>query len=571
MISKRLCECCVVFTVLVVWVPILLAYSAGDTIRFSYRFPLPLKADIRDLGKIAADREISEISKAGEGYFRFEMIPSLVEVSDGMECVAVRVMFHGGTDSKCILYAVSDPRPEFAGKLIPEFDIRTMHLKSGDSVVVDLNGARLILSLDSVAYTQLVDPSGYVGVFRSLDYSVRLDRIDIAVDTLYVTSVSSKGLNGGLACADCPSTDKQYVGLVLRNRGTVLIPHVSVRFKAGEASQFDRGVYNLKPDSLAVIEFFSRLIPVEKNWRIAITIDPTDRIKEVNETNNSTQANASIWYAHREIDGQEQPFELCRDSYGQFPNFGWGDDRDRNEAFAEFVSSVLGNSLPGSAVQSPVNPFDLLYKAYAGSQGHCYGMASTECIYFEYPEFKPYAVDVFDLEKYYAVMRNIGKYHQLQTAHQVEAWYLAQPVSRRSMSLEAGNVTERLESIGMPSMLMLGLPGGQRHAVTGYKVVDLGRKIIVSIHDSNDVLSQRLVSSVVIFDLEDETACLGEEYPDYGYYLYNPDDYRISGFPYRFNGVVESVLVRPPHLSADDCRTHLVQIMTSVLEGRPAR
>jgi hypothetical protein len=404
-------------------------------------------------------------------------------------------------------------------------------------------------------------PGGYDQSFNGGLYDVFVAKLDggdgaadISVAGPYFASVS-KDWTQYDPDTECPRTDREYISVIISNSGGVGLSNVSVRFEITGQSPQDRLISHLGVGSSEQVEVAWAIDHEELNRQLTVTVDPLDEIDESDEENNTVQETVSLWYAEK----GNGTYHLCEDAYS-FENWTFS-EQTFHETFISFITSSPLWNFEESVMLWGLYPLWALATEWGG---HCYGMASTACLYFESPYLKPRSMDVFGMPKESDVVAKIDEYHHLQFWHCLEGLF-SPSVSRQVLEECRDQLVGELEDTGLPMMaLVSGLGGG--HAMQAYKVLDRGNRVIVNIYDNNDALGLASVSRVMVLDLDEGTLATSWERPYYDEFLDDPDWYPL-GFPYWTKQNWDMLMFKHPRRTLDDGAVDLLHYLYSLLVG----
>ncbi len=385
---------------------------------------------------------------------------------------------------------------------------------------------------------------------------------DLSIGDLYFASISKDWVDTP-DLAHCPRTDQEFVGAAVKNEGTLPLFNIRVRFQIDEGSPVDSFIPVLEPDSVAVVEFVWDLSPVEIDRDVSVGVDPLNEISERDETNNVISETVSITFSEQR---GSDTYYLCEDAYGTF--YSWSCDP---EVFREKFETVI-RSWPGWS-WSDKCILELLYSQWAQDAqcgGHCYGMASTACLYFESPVLKPHPEPVFEFPKDTPVVENIEKYQQLQLFDMLKVGLLRSYLSGRVRTREwfeeqRDYLTNLIRDRGLTPMLVLWDYNTKiSHAVQAYKIVEFGNRVVISIYDPNLWLElpPGPHSRVIVMDLDEKSINIVREKPDYARFLQSPESFEPCGFPYLDVGdSADNIMATYPIKALDDSAKEILHTL----------
>ena len=404
------------------------------------------------------------------------------------------------------------------------------------------------VAVDNQGYVYVSDGGGAncagmnrrIQVFRPSDAP---PQVDLEIKRLLFNSISRSW--GDAYTEEYPQTDKEFILAQVYNSGPATAQNVMVEFLIDDVSIGETSIEEIRPDESELCEILWDLesYPCE-NCEVSGWVDPENLIPEESETNNIHTQSISIYYAVTPLTNPppNRCFDLRTDAYGQFNNWGL-DFSDLEDLWSTQVASWGGWDSFDQMILRTVFP---IWAVVVAKGGHCYGMASTAILYFADPTLKPIGrtgTPTFDFPKEFDVVRNIKRYHSMQF---LEALYLK--------ALELGwepnfqtQVDNILTSLQGKDPCIIEYPPHidyPAHAVTAYKIVDLGRYKDVSIYDNRDSLGpghRHIHSKIMRFYIQEELWIMGTEEP-HGYNLEGGDKF----------------LAFPPRMAFSDLSKHLL-------------
>jgi photosystem II stability/assembly factor-like uncharacterized protein len=344
---------------------------------------------------------------------------------------------------------------------------------------------------------------------------------------LYLSNISV--LWGTNYLNEYPWTDKQFVGAVVRNTGSVPVNNVLVRFYVDGQPIGETTIARMNPNDTAVVDRIWVLPnPQTENKLVEVRVDPDNTIQESNENNNNASEVVSIYYAYRDRSSRPVPnhYDLRVDAYGQFRNFRWN-EFDFWHAWKTYILGWPDWNQLEKVILGIIYPF-LAYHAMSG--GHCYGMASTSIIYFNYPSLLPPPYDsTFNLPQSVA-QENINRYHMMQLLDHI--WNDITNYFGYNAPAQYARLRHYIKEEKEP--VLVSTPN---HTVTGYKIVERGNIKFVYIYDNNAIMGpnlQHIWARVAVFDPNNNRFSFwAKETLDYRFASTN-DTFFPYGFPYKF-------------------------------------
>ncbi len=184
------------------------------------------------------------------------------------------------------------------------------------------------------------------------------------------------------------------------------------------------------------------------------------------------------------------------DTFG-FKNWSmtWGDFLDDLTDLSHYVPVHIGTK----TWRYVVGPH--LY-AFVARGGHCYGMSQASVVWWDTPSARPggSSTIVYNLSKTQATP-GIREHHARQVINVVPI----APLVDKSPSAGYADLKSRLAATE-PRPAILNLLGTWKHAVTAYKIVEIGTKGYIFVYDSNfPMLTSQTTADYLTYDLNSHT------------------------------------------------------------------
>jgi hypothetical protein len=264
--------------------------------------------------------------------------------------------------------------------------------------------------------------------------------------------------------------EKFWVSIMARNLGTVETHNVVVRFYLGNPDQ--GGVQIGSDQVISSIAVNGQAISTVE-WTMSGNIENQQLYARVfadldsDLDNNTTSKTVSVWYI---------PFKHDVDSY----SFGnWSLDwTDVVNDLLMFLDIYHPDDMASAIMYPIIYPF---WSMILESGGHCYGMAATSSLYYQFPNIKPVPKTTYAMSRDEA-RSDIQNYHRTQTTSIFDVIMMSSFGSNPVTEYES--VLSSLRDQHKPIMLLMQTSDGG-HAVLAYKVLDLGDEKRIYMYDNN--------------------------------------------------------------------------------------
>ncbi len=284
------------------------------------------------------------------------------------------------------------------------------------------------------------------------------------------------------------SPEKFWISVNAKNIGTAAANNVIVRFYKGNP---DQGGIQIGGDQVIASIAAGGQAKATVEWTLSGNIEnqplyaKATAAADINLQNNTAIKTVSVWYI---------PFRHNIDAYS-FINWGleWQD-------VANDLLMFLDYNHPDDKTTAFL--FPIIYPVWSmlvESGGHCYGMAATSSLYYQYPEIKPVAKTTYAMGKE-EVRSDIQYYQRTQTTHLMEAFMMRTFGS--DAKVQYNSVRSSIKDLHQPIMLLMqdiAEPNTGGHAVLAYKVLDLVDEKRIYVYDNNrplDIMTRSLYATV---------------------------------------------------------------------------
>ncbi|MEM2130180.1 MAG: hypothetical protein QXZ70_06245 [Candidatus Bathyarchaeia archaeon] len=272
--------------------------------------------------------------------------------------------------------------------------------------------------------------------------------------------------------------EKFWLSVTAKNVGAATANNVIVRFYLGNP---DQGGTQIGADQALGTIASGGQAKATVEWTLSGNVENQGLFarafvtSDINTSNNTTSKTVSVWYI---------PFRHDIDAYS-FSNWGleW---QDIVNDLLMFLDINHPDNIPPAVLFPVIYP---LWSMLLESGGHCYGMAATSSLYYQFPEIKPVPKTTYAMTKDEA-RSDIQYYHRTQTTHIMEAFMMRTFGSNTEAQYNA--VRSSIRDRRQPIMLLMqdvAEPNTGGHAVVAYKILDLGDEKRIYMYDNNRPLT----------------------------------------------------------------------------------
>lgn len=360
-----------------------------------------------------------------------------------------------------------------AGGTLSSGAINTV-LNSGTHVIKVRNKGFDGYSGTEIAYARMC-PAGFT-IYGSLSAPPTLPDLSVTTEELEFS-----------ASSDPYAANKIRVNATVKNVGSFDANNIELSFYRGDPAAGGR--------QIGSTQSLGSLSPGQRaegsvDWILNGNVEDVTVFAEValngqgdrNPDDNKTKKTLSVYYV---------PFDHDRDAYS-FVNWSISTQDIIND-FLSFVDIYHPEDIAPSLVYPVVFP---LFSALLEKGGHCYGMSSTSSLYYQFPEIKPVSKPTYGMTIDEA-RSDIQFYQQRQIPHVLDSIVM----QRYGFSAkdEYARVVESIREDSVPIMLLM-LSDGGAHAVTAYKIIDLGEEKHLYVYDNNLPLTSMIDATVAILN-----------------------------------------------------------------------